>query len=166
MAESPDATPDEAPPASRRRKWILPVLAALAVAAALVAWMARTGTVADAFRTAIQRRDAPSLVRLARLPERSAVLAQAKTIWKRCAPESAENAPPPPGACQVHSLTPSIWDRLAGRRDLLVLARDPKTGRRIDVFYYRIRANHLKAGAAPRRFDELEAMAARLLVQP
>lgn len=159
----PNAAPEEAPARSNRRTWTLVALAVLAIAAAVVWWARHTGTMVTAFRAALHARDAEALVRLAPLPDRAAVLNEAKTIWTLCSNATDRPGPLPEGTCQVQTLRCSLWDLLAGRRDLLVLVVDAQTGQGLKVYYYRIRANHLKAGADPRKFDELEDLAQRLL---
>lgn len=163
MSDSPHASAENAPSPRKRRIWIFAALAALAIAGAVVWWARHTGGMVTTFGTAMRARDAEALVRLASLPDRAAVLTEAKTIWTLCSAATDQTGPLPDGACQVQTLPCSLWDLLAGRRDLLVLAVHPQTAQGIDVFYYRIRAGHLKAGADPRKFDELEDLAQRLL---
>jgi hypothetical protein len=163
MSESPETPQHDGPPTTNRHKWMLPAVALVAVVCALAWWTRQTGSMVDRFRSAIVDRDADALVRLARVAQRPAVLTEAKTIWRLCSPPGRDAGPLQRGSCRVHVLAPSLWERLRGRRDLLVLAVDPQSGSGIDVFYYRIRANRLHAGADPRKFDDLELVAQRLL---
>ena len=154
-------------PISRaRRIWITALaLAVLSVwSYGAYRWLQQPREIVTEFRDAITSRDAKRLSTLAPRGDTDKVTSRAEEIWSLA---SATGNPDDfsPRACRIELLPSSTIDLLKGHRDLFVVAMNPDSGEVRNIFYYRVRAGRLHAGADPNKFQQIEQQAQRILAQ-